>query len=167
MTRAPQRILDALPVHPAPPPKQTHELVIHGLVGRPLRLATSAVEALPPAEVTADFACREGWCVPGLHWEGVALKTLLQEAFADPTAQCVQVSAGEFSTCLTREQADAALLAMRVGSEPLSHEHGGPFRLVVPDADCYTSIKWVDQVEVRATPGPDSARRIALTRLQQ
>lgn len=161
------RILTALPEHPAPEPIQRHEIVIDGLVGRPQRLAQHEVEALPPAEITADFACLAGWCVPGLHWEGVSLKTLLHHAYADPTADWVQVSAGAFSTCLSREQFETALIALRVGGEPLTHVHGGPFRLVVPGADCYTSVKWVSYIEVRETPSFNAACRIALSRIDQ
>ncbi len=115
--------------------------------------------------MTDDFICREGWCVPGLHWEGVSLATVLEVTGADPNAPFVQVSAGGFSTALTRADAERALLATDLGDQPLPHEHGGPVRLVVPGADCYTSVKWVDHIEVRQAPGEDTARVIALARV--
>lgn len=136
-----------------------------GLADRPLALSLSDLAALPQATVTDDFVCREGWCVPGVHWEGVALAAVLETAGVDPAARCIQVSAGDYSAPLTREQAARALLALRLGGAPLPLEHGAPVRLIVPGADCYTSIKWLDHVEALPEAREDSARRTALARI--
>lgn len=160
--------LDALPVHPGGPAAATHpRLVLDGLVARRLELTPADLAAFPPAAVTDDFRCLEGWSVPGLHWRGVALATLLDAAGVDDRARSVQASAGEFSVPLTIEEARGALLATHLGDAPLAREHGWPVRLVVPGADCFTSIKWLDRIEVRAEPGPNTAREIALGRLRR
>jgi DMSO/TMAO reductase YedYZ molybdopterin-dependent catalytic subunit len=117
--------------------------------------------------VTDDFVCREGWCVPGLHWRGVSLATLLEAAGADESAAWIEVASGSFATSLPREEALRELLATHLGDAVLQPEHGGPVRLVVPGADCYTSIKWVDRIEVLARPSRDRAREIALARLDR
>jgi DMSO/TMAO reductase YedYZ molybdopterin-dependent catalytic subunit len=75
------------------------------------------------------------------------------------------VSAGTFGAPLTRWEAERALLALRLGGEPLAVEHGAPVRLILPDADCYTSIKWLDHIEACAEAGPNTARRTALKRI--
>jgi DMSO/TMAO reductase YedYZ molybdopterin-dependent catalytic subunit len=156
----------ALPVLPGERPDAArHRLVVDGLVARPLVLTAADLAAMPQAEVTDDFVCREGWCVPGLHWEGVALTTVLEAAGCEPGAGWIQVSAGTFSAPLTRWQAERALLALRLGGEPLAADHGAPVRLILPDADCYTSIKWLDHIEARAEAGPNTARRAALKRI--
>lgn len=160
-------ILSSLPVHGTPTSDPTaHELHIDGLVRESITLDSAGLARLPRAEVTDDFICREGWCVPGLHWEGVSLATVLDLAGADPEGAFVQVSSADFSTPLSRADAERALLATDLGGDPLAREHGGPVRLLVPGADCYTSVKWVDHIEVRSAPGEDTAQAIALARLK-
>ena len=160
-------VLDALPVHPgdAPDPA-TWRLRIDGLVGAPLDLDLGELAAMPQRLMVDDFSCLEGWTVPGLRWRGVAVADLLDRAAALPEASWVQISADDFSLPLPLEQARGALLALEVNGEPLPAEHGGPARLVVPGGECFTSIKWAERIEVRAEAGDNSARRIALARLE-
>jgi DMSO/TMAO reductase YedYZ molybdopterin-dependent catalytic subunit len=63
------------------------------------------------------------------------------------------------------DSAAAALLAVRLNETNLSEEHGGPVRLVVPGGECFTSIKWLDHLELRSEPGLSTAETIASTRL--
>lgn len=166
MTNTESHSLSTLPVHPGGPPASADpRLVVDGLVAHRLELTPADLAAFPLAAVTDDFRCLEGWSVPGLHWRGVALVTLLEAANVDASAQTVQASAGEFSVPLTMEQARGALLATQLDDQPLAREHGWPVRLVVPGADCFTSIKWLDRIELRAEPGPNTGREIALGRL--
>jgi DMSO/TMAO reductase YedYZ molybdopterin-dependent catalytic subunit len=46
------------------------------------------------------------------------------------------------------------LLATGVGSEPLSHEHGAPVRLVAPGRRGCEWVKWVVRVELHGGPDP-------------
>ena len=160
------RVLDALPVHPgdAPDPS-TWRLRVDGLVGQPLDIDLDGLLAMPQQLIVDDFACLEGWTVPGIRWRGVTIADLLERAGAPPEAAWVQVTADDFSIPLPIADARAALLAVEANGEPLPGAHGGPARLVVPGGDCFTSIKWTDHIEVRAEPGDNSARRIALDRL--
>lgn len=168
MTTPQSQSLSALPVHPGGPAASADpRLVVDGLVARRLELTPADLAALPAAAVTDDFRCLEGWSVPGLHWQGVALATLLDAAGVDASARSVQASAGEFSVPLTIEQARSALLATQLDDQPIAREHGWPVRLVVPGADCFTSIKWLDRIELRAEPGPNTGREIALGRLRR
>ncbi len=161
-------ILPSLPVHGgAPSDTSEHRLRVDGLVRDDTILDSAALTALPRAEVTEDFICREGWAVSGLHWEGVSLSTVLELVGASPEAAFVQVSSGDFSTPLSRADASRALLATDLGGEPLGAQHGGPVRLILPGADCYTSVKWVDHIEVRRSPSDDTAQTIALARLER
>lgn len=96
-------ILSSLPVHGTPTSDPTaHQLRVDGLVRESITLDSAGLASLPRAEVTDDFICREGWCVPGLHWEGVSLATVLDLAGADPEGAFVQVSSADFSTPLSR-----------------------------------------------------------------
>ncbi len=160
-------VLDALPVHPGEAPDPAAwRLRIDGLVGQPLDLDLGDLAAMPQQLMVDDFGCLEGWTVPGLRWRGVAVADLLERAGAAAEATWVQISADDFSLPLPLEQARAALLALEVNDEPLPAEHGGPARLVVPGGECFTSIKWAERIELRAEAGDNSARRIALDRLE-
>ena len=160
-------VLAALPVHPgdAPDPA-TWRLRVDGLVGSPLDLDLHALAAMPQRLMVDDFSCLEGWTVPGLRWRGVAVAELLDRAAAPAGAAWVQISAADFSLPLPIDEARGALLALEVNDEPLPAEHGGPARLVVPGGECFTSIKWTERIELRAEAGDNSARRIALARLE-
>ncbi len=157
----------ALPLHPraacqAPPGR----LRIDGLVERPLDLSPDDLAALPQQALTDDFTCLEGWTVRDLDWRGVRLEALLELAAPQAEARWVQASAEEFSVPIPLDQARRALVATHLGDQPLSGEHGGPARLVVPGGVCFTSVKWLDRLELRADPGPNTAQSTALGRLR-
>ncbi len=160
-------VLDALPVHPGDPPDPAlWRLRVDGLVDTPLDLGLGDLAAMPQQLMVDDFGCLEGWTVPGLRWRGVAVADLLDRAAAPREATWVQLSADDFSLPLPIAEARTALLALEVNDAPLPAEHGGPARLVVPGGECFTSIKWTERIEVRAEPADNSARRIALARLE-
>ncbi len=106
-----------------------------------------------------------GWTVPDVKWGGVLLEAVL--SLARPTAQAryVQASAGEFSVSVPIDRVGRVLIATHLDNQALTAEHGGPFRLVVPDGDCFVQIKWLDHLELREEPGANTAERIALGRL--
>ena len=75
-------------------------------------------------------------------------------------------SAGDFSISMPLDRTAPALLAIRLNETNLSVEHGAPVRLVVPGGECFTSIKWLDHLELRSEPGLNTAETIALARVQ-
>ncbi len=161
------KILGKLPVHPGNrADERTYVLRVDGLVKQTLALSLSDIEALPQRDLTEDFTCEEGWTVPALEWWGVTLESVLALAGAHPEAQWIQASAGEFTVPIPLQDARGALLATRLGGGALPSEHGGPLRLLVPGGDCWTSIKWLDHLELRNEPGPNTGKAIALGRLR-
>jgi DMSO/TMAO reductase YedYZ molybdopterin-dependent catalytic subunit len=140
-------------------------LRIDGLVVECLDLRLAELELLPQHELRDDFRCREGWVVPDLRWRGVLLETVLALARPHREARYVQASAGNFSISISLDHAATALLAISLNGTNLSVEHGAPVRLVLPGGECFTSIKWLDHVEVRTEPGENTAEKIALARL--
>ena len=166
MKREP-KIREKLPVHGPVEGKNLLNLTIRidGMVEKCLTLAPADLECLPQEDLIDDFSCREGWKVPNLRWRGVLLETVLSLARPYPNAHYVQASAGDFSISLPRDQAHQVLLALRLNANLLASEHGGPVRLVVPGGDCFTSIKWLDRLELRNEPGRNTAKAIALERL--
>jgi DMSO/TMAO reductase YedYZ molybdopterin-dependent catalytic subunit len=160
---------EALPVHEehrrSDTDLRTHILRIDGLVGHCLELTLADLERLPQHDLADDFTCLEGWTVPNVKWRGVLLETLRSLAKFRPEARYVQASAGEFSISLPLDRAEQVLLALRLNDQAVPAEHGGPVRLIVPGGQCFTSIKWLDHLELRSEPGTNTAERIARARL--
>jgi DMSO/TMAO reductase YedYZ molybdopterin-dependent catalytic subunit len=140
-------------------------LRVDGLVGESLQLTPAVLQELPQRNFTHDFICLEGWTVPDVEWGGVLLVEVLSLAKPVAQARYVQASAGDFSIPLPIDHIGRVLIATRLGNRALTVEHGGPFRLVVPDGDCFLQIKWLDHLELRQEPGPNTAKEIALGRL--
>src|SRR5205823_13427947 len=107
------------------------------------------------------------WQVPSLRWRGVRLGDLLALVRPLASARHVRVYAGEYAVPLALDAAQDALLAEALNGEPLSVAHGAPWRLVVPGGQCFTSVKWVERLEVTAAPGAADGERIARARLQR
>jgi len=144
-------------------------LSIRGDVERPACLALDDLRALLDAELVADFHCREGWSRLDERWRGVRLRTLLALAGAAEGAGYVTVGSGEYTTVLTREQAEdeRVLLALEHEGAASPRRAGFP-RLVGPsDWDCFLSVKSVDRIEVTRQPQQATAETIALARIQR
>jgi DMSO/TMAO reductase YedYZ molybdopterin-dependent catalytic subunit len=161
------KVRERLPVHSRPRDTalQNHVVRVDGLVEKCLALTPADLKSLPQEDLIDDFTCREGWTVPNLRWSGVLLEAVLLLARPHSNAHHVQASAGDFSTSLPIDHAKRVLLALRLNGNWLALEHGAPVRLVVSRGDCFMSIKWLDHLELRNEPGPNTAKMIALARL--
>jgi DMSO/TMAO reductase YedYZ molybdopterin-dependent catalytic subunit len=163
--------LASLPVHPSPPrpAEGGWSLIVDGLVRRPAMVSLEELADLPQAELLADFACEEGWQVPGLRWHGVPLTAVLERAGILPGAEFAAFAAGDFVSVipLSELRASMALLATHMDGEPLAWEHGGPLRLAMAAGACYQSVKWVGRITLSAAADGDTARAIALERINQ
>jgi DMSO/TMAO reductase YedYZ molybdopterin-dependent catalytic subunit len=126
-------------------------LEVAGLVEEPLTFDWTAFQQLPRIRVFGDFHCVERWSRLGNLWEGVAAQELARRARPLPEARFVIVHAcdGEWSTNLPLEYflAEDTLVADTHDGEPLSDEHGGPARLVVPRLYAWKSAKWIRRIE--------------------
>lgn len=157
--------LESLPVHPYPEPAGDYRLEVCGLVARPLSLMAEELAGMRQDEVFDEFACLEGWTVPGLRWRGVPMREVLERAGADRDAGWVQASVGHFSLPLAMADARESLLALTLNGEPIPQAHGAPVRLLVPGGECFTSVKWLARIEVRSEPAANTASEIALRRI--
>ncbi len=95
----------------------------------------------------------------GNLWEGVRVRDLLDRAEALPSAKYAIIhgydSGWTTNLPLADLLADDVLLADTHEGEPLSADHGGPVRLVVPSLYAWKSAKWAREIELVAedTPG--------------
>lgn len=160
------RRLPSLPIHPRPNVGvEGYRLQVDGLVARPISLTVADLFTLPQHGLHEDFSCLEGWVVPDLDWRGVWLSDVLDAAGPEPGAEWVQASFGDFSLPLPLAKTTGALLALTLNGAPFPLDHGAPVRLMIPGGECFTSVKWLAHLELRAEPDENSARRIALTRI--
>ena len=157
-----------LPEHPVPAEVRSRStqptIRVDGLVDRELLLDARAFAELPRATLEEPFACEEGWIVPDLRWGGVALADVLAGAQPQEAARFVRVHAGGYTIAVSLEQARSVLICDTLDGLPLSIDHGGPWRLVVPAGACFSSVKWVDRLEVTQNEPTTTAERIALAR---
>ena len=167
MSDADERVLNHLPVFPDVAPQTNWDrFLVQGLVEQPLELTHEALMTLAQEEFAEDFHRVEGWMVPDQKWEGVLVSTLLALAKPLPGAKYVGFSAGSYTVGLSLEEAEHSdvIIALRLNGETLPNEHGGPCRLIATGKKCHFSVKWVDRIELRATPPEDTGRSIAQAR---
>ncbi|WP_101295668.1 molybdopterin-dependent oxidoreductase [Halegenticoccus soli] len=127
-------------------------LRVGGLVDEPYELAPEDLDGAD--ELRALLDCTSGWYTVQ-DWRGVLVGDLLDRAGADPAGAWVRfVSVTGYRWSLPLDEARDALLATRVGGEPLSHGHGAPLRLVAPGRRGFQWVKWVEAVEVRDRRDP-------------
>jgi len=119
---------------------------VSGLVDRPFTLTWDELLALPQHTVRCDIHCVTTWSRFDNTFEGVSVQLLLQRAGVKPEAKFVLVSAEQgFTTNLPLDDLDRPdnLIALKHDGEPLTPEHGGPARLLVPHLYFWKSAKWV------------------------
>lgn len=167
-------VLKALPRHEVP--AQTiawtanPTLRIVGLVAKPQTLTTADLTAsrspLPRTSFTEDFLCDGKWTVPDQKWSGYRLLDILTLAGPLPAAQYVRVGSGDYVVPISLAEAANALLADQLNGQPLTIEHGAPWRLALFGGRCFTSVKWVDRLELVAEPGENTSLKIVRERNQ-
>jgi len=161
---------DALPVHPRPDDQQQYgddsgALWLSGLIAQPGTLSAADLSALPRVRLAEPFVCEEGWSVDGLVWEGIPLREIVARRRPLPEARYPRVYAGDYWLARSLTDLDGALLCDRLNDAPLTPEHGAPWRLVLSGGACFTSVKWVDHLELAAEPGDATAERLARRRI--
>ncbi|SRR5579883_1029079 len=132
---------------------------IGGLVGRPAEWSWEEFSKLPRTKVFADFHCVTRWSRLGNLWEGVSVRELVERAGgARPSARYVLVGGYDdgWTTNLPLADflAEDALIAILHDGEPISPEHGGPARLIVPRLYAWKSAKWVAWAELMENDRP-------------
>jgi sulfane dehydrogenase subunit SoxC len=150
-----------------------HELLVDGLVERPLVFALKQLKRFPAVSRVYFIECagnsgrehegRPGENVQRSHgllsnseWTGVPLKTVLGEAGIKRKARWIVAEgadASRMSRSIPLEKAlDDVLIAYGQNGEALRPEQGYPLRLVVPGWEGNINIKWVDRIMVTDEP---------------
>jgi DMSO/TMAO reductase YedYZ molybdopterin-dependent catalytic subunit len=136
---------------------QDWSLKIHGLVEKEVVIPFAEFDALPKVEVFSDIHCVTTWSRYNNTWEGVSALKITDFVTLKPAARYVMVEGeGGFTTNLPFDDffQDDVLFALKHEGKPISDEHGGPVRLVVPRLYFWKSAKWVTGLRFMATNEP-------------
>ena len=151
-----------------------HELLIHGMVQRPLAFSINALMRYPmethvrfiecsgnsygyiqaqPQQTTAGglnglLSCSE--------WTGVRLAALLEEAEVASTGKWV-IAEGADAAAMSRSVPlekclDDALIALYQNGEAIRPEQGYPMRLLLPGWEGNINVKWLRRLNVMDAP---------------
>jgi DMSO/TMAO reductase YedYZ molybdopterin-dependent catalytic subunit len=128
------------------------ELCLWGLVNNPKKFSWDEFLALPRVKVFSDFHCVTRWSRLDNTWEGVSTRSLVDLCGGlKPEAGFVLAHGYDYGWTtnlpLSDFLAEDALVALSHDGQPLSAEHGGPARLVVPQLYAWKSAKWVNGIE--------------------
>ncbi|WP_297807608.1 sulfite dehydrogenase [uncultured Methylophaga sp.] len=151
-----------------------HELLIDGLVERPLKFTIDALKRYPqqsrisfiecggnsnssfrskPIQTPAGYA---HGLVSNAEWTGVAVKLLLEEAGLKPAAKWAIAEAADGASLNVSipvdKLLDDAMLALYQNGERLRPENGYPVRLLLPGWEGIVNVKWLRQLRLQQTP---------------
>ena len=128
----------------------TWRFSVGGAVEQPFAITWEELQALPRRQTACDIHCVTRWSRYDNVFEGVPVQLLLQRARVKPEARYALVHAEQgYTTNLPLDDLDRPenLLALSHDGEPLTPEHGGPVRLLVPHLYLWKSAKWVRGIE--------------------
>jgi sulfane dehydrogenase subunit SoxC len=151
-----------------------HQVLIHGLVERPLIFSMDALARYPLVsriqflECSGNSGANNNAEAPqqtagGIHglvscsdWTGVPLAILLEEAGVRPEGRWL-LAEGADSAAMSRsvpmaKALDDAILAIYQNGERLRPEQGYPVRLFLPGYEGNMSVKWLRRIKVTAEP---------------
>ena len=133
------------------------KLRVFGLVDRTVTLDWEGFMEMERRVVEAPFHCVTQWSRLENSWEGVPFSALAEMAGPRPEARYVMAHCyGGYSTNVALDllMEEDVLLAHRHDGQPLTAEHGGPVRLVVPKRYGWKSAKWVNGIEFMEADAP-------------
>ena len=132
------------------------QLVVDGLVARPLRLSLSDLGRLPQRAQITRHDCVEGWSAIG-KWQGPQLASILRAAGLSSRANFLVFHCADEENGIPYYESidinDAfhpqTILALLMNDHRLSIPHGAPIRLRVERQLGYKHAKFVMRVEAR------------------
>ena len=105
---------------------------------------------LPQREVACDIHCVTTWSKFDTRWRGVSIDDLLLAAGIDtPKPFVLAHSVDGYSTNVPTADliGGKAIVALYYDNTPLSPDHGGPARLLVPHLYLWKSAKWINALQ--------------------
>ena len=138
--------------------KARWQLDVFGAVENPVVWDFAAFTAQPQVTQVCDIHCVTTWPRYDNHFEGLPTFALAEIVRPRPEAGHVVLhSADGYTTNLSLQDflGEDVLIAHAWEGKPLTSDHGGPVRLVVPRLYFWKSAKWLSRIEfaTRDKPG--------------
>ena len=131
--------------------REDYTLSIDGLVENPVKLTLDQIKKLPKLNETVDIHCVTTWSKFDMQWAGVPFKEVVKLAKPKTGASFVimHCADGGFTTSLPISDMvdNDVLVAYEYDGKPITDNHGGPVRTVVPKKYFYKSAKWLVRLE--------------------
>ena len=130
-------------------PAEKWSLKISGLVEQPQAFTWEQFLELPQSEQVADMHCVTTWSVLDSTFKGVRFTDLARVVKIKPEAAFVYFTSYDgYSTNLDLPGCmdDDVMIMHSWNGTPLSAEHGGPVRILVPKRYLWKSAKWVKEI---------------------
>ncbi|HWW00136.1 MAG TPA: molybdopterin-dependent oxidoreductase [Candidatus Acidoferrum sp.] len=130
-------------------PLDKWEPKLHGHVQNPVTLNWQQFLALPQFKDVSDFHCVTTWSQFEMEWEGVAFFTIADLVKPKPEATHVFFKSYDGYSTNNPLQAcldDDVLIAHKWSGNPLSIEHGGPARVIIPKRYAWKGAKFIRDI---------------------
>lgn len=130
---------------------------IDGMVREPVKWSWEEFLLLPAQSFVVDIHCVTKWSKLDTHWEGVSIDTLFEHIGLSPDAGYVTAFCdGGYTTNVPLVDIinGQSFVAYRYDDKPLTAEHGGPARLVVPHLYFWKSAKWIRGLRITEKDNP-------------
>ena len=127
------------------------DLTIDGLVEHPTSWTWDDLHSLPRDSYNGDIHCVTTWTKFDTTFTGVSLDTLLTVARPRPEAtHVVATSTTGYTTNMPIDDVTGgkAWIVWEFDGQPLTAEHGGPVRMLVPHLYFWKSTKWITRIEL-------------------
>ncbi|MDA5194256.1 sulfite oxidase-like oxidoreductase [Govanella unica] len=138
-------------------PNHLWRLTIDGLVTTPLTWTHADFMAQPQVDLVTDIHCVTQWSRYDNHWNGITSAHVLALVQPKPAAKHVIFHSYDGYTTNVALDVFAApdvLLAHSWEGAPLTKEHGGPVRIMIPRFYFWKSAKWIKRIEFSAEDKP-------------
>jgi len=132
-------------------------LDIGGLVETKASWNWDQFNAQPQVDMVSDIHCVTSWSRYDNRWGGVSTRQIVDTVKPAADARFVLLGSYDgYATNVAIEDflAPDALVATSWEGQPLTREHGGPARLVIPHLYFWKSAKWLSSIEFVAGDKP-------------
>ena len=124
-------------------------MTVDGLVDASRTWSWAELHAMPQSDYNGDIHCVTTWSKLATSFGGVSVDLLLDAVSPKPAATHVlATSTTGYTTNLPLEhlRSGQAWIVWTHEGKPLTREHGGPVRLLVPHLYFWKSAKWVTRL---------------------
>lgn len=138
-------------------PRAEWRLSVGGLVENERRFDWDSFIAEPQVDILSDVHCVTQWSRYDNRWTGMTTRHLAQLVRPHADARYVLFSSYDGYTTNVRIEdflEEDCLLAHSHDGTPISREHGGPVRIVIPRYYFWKSPKWIKRITFSAEDEP-------------